>query len=47
MIRAILQYMKNRKNPDYEHQDYEVELRFSLTDLVLFIVIIYLIYRFV
>ena len=47
MIRAILNYFKNRNNPDLEKQDYEIEVNLSVTGLVVFIVIVYLICKFI
>ena len=47
MLKSIINHFKNRKNPDYIQPDFEIEIKFSLTDIVLFAIIIFLIYKFV
>ena len=47
MLKLILNYFKNRNNPEIEKQDYEVEIKFSVSSLVIFVVIVYMIFRFV
>ncbi len=47
MIKSIVNYFKNRNNPDFEHQDYEIEMKFSITGLFIFVIIVYLIYKFI
>ena len=47
MLKLILNYFKNRNNPEIEKQDYEVEIKFSVSSLVIFVVIVYMIFRFI
>jgi hypothetical protein len=47
MLKSIINYFKNRNNPEIEKQDYEIEVAFSITDLVIFVIIVFLIFKFV
>ena len=47
MLKTLINYFKNRNNPEIEKQDYEVEIKFSITGLVIFIIIVYMIFRFI
>ena len=47
MLKSIINYFKNRNNPNIEKQDFEIEIAFSITDLVIFVIIVFLIFKFV
>jgi hypothetical protein len=47
MLKSILNYFKNRNNPNLEKQDFEIEIAFSITDLVIFVIIVFLVFKFV
>lgn len=47
MLKTFINYLKYRKKTDFEKQDYEVEIKFSITGLVIFVVIVYMIFRFI
>ncbi len=47
IIKLFLDYFKNRNNPNIEKQDFEIEIAFSITDLVIFVIIVFLIFKFV
>ena len=47
MLKSIINYFKNRNNPNIEKQDFEIEIAFSITDLVIFAIIVFLIFKFV
>lgn len=47
MFKTLINYFKNRNNPNIEKQDFEIEIAFSITDLVIFAIIVFLIFKFV
>ncbi len=47
MLKPILNYFKNRNNHDIKKQDYEIELKFTVSGLVIFAAIVYFICKFI
>ncbi len=47
MLKTLINSFKNRNNPNIEKQDFEIEIAFSITDLVIFVIIVFLIFKFV